>query len=213
MQCRQIHFRPDAELPARVYPFLLMLQPVIKTIFPVIILPALILLVWSIAPAAAHIEKGSMPDSVAEMEYRILLEFEPDNLEVRNQLGMVFYRLGRLAEAEDEFNLVLKKSPDNFDALDALGLINAKRANFQLAINLYKKAIAVNPDDMLVYYHLGQALEQLGDISGAAAAYRTGLSKNVSAAGEQAAAEQRQALIDAVKNIQNKAAKTEDHDS
>ena len=46
-------------------------------------------LLFSIITASAHIEQGNMPDSVAEMEYRILLEFEPDNLEVRNMLGMV----------------------------------------------------------------------------------------------------------------------------
>lgn len=188
-----------------------MLQPVIKTLFPgIVIFPVILLLVHAM-PAAAHIEQGSMPDSVAEMEYRILLEFEPDNLEIRNRLGMVLYRLGRLYEAEAEFDFVLDKAPDNFDAIDALGLISAKRADYQLAIDLYKKAIAINPNDMLVYYHLGQALEQLGDITAAAEAYRTGLSRNVSAAGQQAAAEQRQALIDALKNIQNNAAKTEDH--
>ena len=49
-------------------------------------------------PATAHVEKGTMPDSVAEMEYLILLEFEPDNFEVRIQLGMVLFRSEKYKE-------------------------------------------------------------------------------------------------------------------
>lgn len=187
--------------------------PAINKIHPGIILFSTLLLLLSIAPVSAHIEKGSMPDSVAEMEYRILLEFEPDNLEIRNQLGMVLLRLEKLDEAEKEFHYVLKKAPENFDALDALGLVNAKRHNYQLAIDLFKKAIGINPDDMLFYYHLGQAMEQLHDTAGAAEAYRTGLSREFSTADKQTSAQQRQTLLNALKNIQDKVSKTEEHNS
>ena len=171
---------------------------------------ALVLLLCCFTPAAAHVEKGSMPDSVAEMEYRILLEFEPENLEVRNQLGMVLYRLGKLDEAEKEFYYVLEKMPENFDAIDALGLINMQRANFQLAIDLFKKAITINPDDMLAYFHLGQALERLGDSTGAAEIYRTGLSRERTAPYNQTNAAQRQVLLDALKSIQDQVVKAEE---
>lgn len=162
------------------------------------------------AQVSAHIEKGAMPDSVAEMEYRILLEFEPENLEVRNQLGMVLYRRGKLDAAAEEFNFVLAKAPDNFDATDALGLINMQRGNYQLAIILFKKAIAINPDDMLVYYHLGQALELQGDIAAAAAAYREGLTRDPAGPDRQKKSEQREVLLEALKNIQEKAVTAEE---
>ncbi len=187
--------------------------PVNHKMFRNSILLSAVLLLCCISPAAAHIEKGAMPDSVAEMEYRILLEFEPNNLEVRNQLGMVLYRQEKLHDAEKEFLHVLEKAPENYDALDALGLINLQRTNYHLALDLFKKAIAINPDDILVYYHLGQALEKLGDIAGAAEAYRTGLSRRVAAADKQTTAEQRQVLLDALRDIQDKAVKTEDHNS
>jgi tetratricopeptide (TPR) repeat protein len=177
--------------------------------YRVLLCSVLLLFCW-ISPAAAHIEKGSMPDSVAEMEYRILLEFEPENLEVRNQLGMVLYRLGKLDDAEKEFHYVLKKAPENFNAIDALGLVNLKRTNFQLAIDLFKKAITLNPDDMLVYLHLGQALEQQGDVSTAAEMYRSGLSREISGEKEQSSTDQRQALLEALKNIQEKAGTTQE---
>ena len=40
-----------------------------------------------------------MPDSVAEMEYFILLEFEPNNLEARIKLGMILLRSEKFDEA------------------------------------------------------------------------------------------------------------------
>jgi len=163
-----------------------------------------------IAPAAAHIEKGSMPDSVAEMEYRILLEFEPENLEIRNQLGMVLYRLGKLDAAEEEFHYVLRRAPENFDAIDGLGLVNMKQAEYQLASDLFKKAITLNQEDMLVYLHLGQALEQLGDLPRAAEMYRSGLSRGVSIKETPARDEQRQALLEALKNIQEQSETTQE---
>lgn len=184
--------------------------PVINKIFRNFVFYAAILLFCSVKPAAAHIEKGSLPDSVAEMEFRILLEFEPDNLEVRNQLGMVLFRLGKLEEAEREFNYVLQEEPGNPDAIGALGLVNLKKANFRLAVDLFKKAIAGNPENMLAYYHLGQALEQQGDIADAAEAYRTGLTIETRGPHKQNNAEHRQKLLDALKNIQDKAVKVEE---
>jgi tetratricopeptide (TPR) repeat protein len=178
-----------------------------------IVLLSALLLHCCVSQAAAHIEKGAMPDSVAEMEYRIMLEFEPNNLEVRNLLGMVLYRNDRLHEAEKEFHYVLGKAPQNHDALDALGLINYKRADYQLAKDFFKKAIAMKPDDMLVYYHLGQALEKLGDMAGAAEAYKSGLARKVTAPNKLNNAEQRQVLLEALKNIHEEAAKAEAHNS
>ena len=179
------------------------------TLHSVILCFILLLFCW-ISSATAHIEKGSMPDSVAEMEFRILLEFEPDNLEVRNQLGMVLYRQGKLKEAEREFDYVLQKAPENFDAVDALGLVKLKQANYQLAADLFKKAIALNPADMLIYYHLGQALEQQGNINDAAEAYRAGLSLEATGPHKQGNTENRQALLEALKNIQEQSGLTQE---
>jgi len=180
------------------------------TLHSVLLCLILLLFCW-ISSATAHIEKGPMPDSVAEMEFLILLEFEPDNLEVRNQLGMVLYRQGKLEEAEREFDYVLQKAPENSDAVDALGLVKLQQANYQLAADLFKKAIALNPSDMLIYYHLGQALEQQGDIAEAAEAYRIGLSLETTGPHRQTDAEQRQKLLDALKKIHAVAVKAEEH--
>jgi tetratricopeptide (TPR) repeat protein len=151
-------------------------------------------------PVTAHVEKGTMPDSVAEMEYRILLEFEPDNLEIRIKLGMILYRSDKFEAAENEFNYVLKKDPENIDALTALARVNIRLLNYKQAVALFRKAIAINPDDMHIYYYLGQTMEMQGNLSGAEDVYEKGLSRGISSQDEHAA-EARQALIEALNDI------------
>ena len=48
----------------------------------------LLLAILCAVPVLAHVE-GHMPDSVAEMEYRILLEFKPGDFTTRVKLAMV----------------------------------------------------------------------------------------------------------------------------
>ena len=172
-----------------------------------ILFSAVLLFFNSSIPAAAHVEKGNMPDSVAEMEYRILLEFEPDNFEVRNMLGMVLFRSKKFAEAAGEFSYVLEKDPENINALASLGRVNAKLSNYHQAITLFQKAIAIKPDDMHIYYYFGQTLEMQGHLSDAADVYKKGLSREMPPKNEQSA-EDRQALIDALKNLQEHKDKT-----
>ena len=103
-----------------------------------------------------------MPDGVAEIEYRILLEFQPDNIEVLNKLAMVLYRLDKLDEALVEVQHVLELDPNNFDALDTLGLVSLKQGKTKLALEYLKSAVRINSEDPLVYYHLGLVQAKLG---------------------------------------------------
>jgi len=50
----------------------------------------------------AHVTQGNMQEAVVEMEYRILLEFQPDNIEARNKPAMVLYRLDKVDETNIE---------------------------------------------------------------------------------------------------------------
>lgn len=133
--------------------------------------------IFSGGTALAHVDSDSMPDSVAETEYRIFLEFKPNDIEVLNKLGMVYYRLGKLPSAVREFSKVLKKDSDNYDALDGMGLVRAAQQKYDEAISYHQKAIALNADDMVGYYHLGSVQEQKGMLSEALEAYRSALVK------------------------------------
>jgi|GEM_PF-1521890 len=126
-----------------------------------------LLLIGPGGPAWGHVT-DVMPDAVAEMEYQILLDFQPDKVEVRNKLAMVLYRKKKFKEAEAEFRTVLATAPTNFDALDGLGLVMGRTARTKEAISQFEAAIRVNAQDVMVHYHLGQALAGEGDLPAAA---------------------------------------------
>ena len=119
------------------------------------------------AVAYAHPESGFLPDAIAETEYRIVIDLNPDDIVTRNRLGVVLYRKGKLKEALKQFKAVLAIKPDDFDAHDGTGLVIMKQGRYEDAVKWFKKAIALNKNDAMVYYHLGLAYKMLGDYKGA----------------------------------------------
>jgi predicted Zn-dependent protease len=172
----------------------------IKNLF--IALFILLAIFSNISPVSGHVEENSMPDPEAEMEYRILLEFEPDNYDVRLKLGMVLFRAEKYSEAADQFNYVVTKDPGNCEALISLARVKIMAQEYHQAVTLLQKALPIDPDDMHTYYFLGQALEMQGDISGAQAIYRNGLDRRIPPQNKHAL-EERQLLVEALNKLQN----------
>jgi len=117
----------------------------------------------------------TMPDAVAEMEYQILLDFQPEKIDVRNKLAMVLYRKKKFKEAEAEMRTVLAADPANFNALDGLGLVMSQTDRVKEAAPQFLEAIKANPQDVMVHYHLGQAYVALGDFVAAGKAFSQAL--------------------------------------
>lgn len=168
----------------------------------------LVTLVLTVSNTFAHVGADNMPDSVAEVEYSIYLEFKPNDLQVRNKLGMVYFRMKKMAEAEREFSKILKKEPDNYDALDGMGLVKAEQNKFEEAIQLHQRSIALNPKDMMVYFHLGSALEKESRFREAKEAYSIALEKfkeqYPSGTDNKNATEFQKKLMDAISKLKNK---------
>jgi tetratricopeptide (TPR) repeat protein len=140
----------------------------------------LILVVMLLIPASgfAHPEAGFLPDAIAEMEYKIVLDINPKDIETRNKLGIVLYRKDKLREAEKEFSKVLEVSPRDFDAHDGMGLIKKKQKKYGEAITWFKQAIAISDEDTMVHYHLGLTYELMGKFVDAEKAYKKALEVN-----------------------------------
>lgn len=140
-----------------------------------LLLAAALVLLPSPPLARAHVTEANMPDAVAETEYMILLEFEPERTEIRNKLAMVLLRKKKYVEAEKELRTVLAAEPANYDALDGLGLVMMQTGRVAEAAVQFQAAIKANPHDVMAHYHLGQAHASLGDQEAACQAYRQAL--------------------------------------
>ncbi len=79
--------------------------------------------------------------------------------------------------------------------------------NYQQAITLLQKALPLDPDDMHIYYFLGQALEMQENVSEAEKVYQKGLTQKISSQNKHAT-EERQLLVEALKNLQERKEKT-----
>ena len=141
------------------------------------ILPVLAL-VFPTGSAIAHPETGFLPDAIAEVEYKMVLDINPKDIKTRNRLGIVLYRKNRLKEAEAQFTMVLRQSPSDFDGHDGLGLVALKERRLADAVGWFQRAIALNGEDTLVHYNLGVALEGLGRRHEARREYEQALAVN-----------------------------------
>jgi len=97
--------------------------------------------------ASAHYDGELLPDSVALVEYRMVISMTPEDTLTRNKLGMVYLRQGKLDKARNEFMEILKIAPEDFDALDSLGIISEKEAKYEEAADWFKRALEARPGD------------------------------------------------------------------
>mgnify|MGYP005864861593 CR=1 FL=1 len=114
--------------------------------------------------ACAHIDHGGMPDSVAEMEYRILLEFEPQKHDIRNKLGDVLLRLKKYEEARVEFLAILDVVPDNLEAQIGLGQLLIHEQKWAEAEDCFLKLQKHYPANIELSYYLGIIYKGFGDL-------------------------------------------------
>ncbi len=107
----------------------------------------MLLLLAAPATTLAHYEGELLPDSVAVMEYSMVISMTPKDTVTRNKLGMVYLRQNKMVLARKQFMEILGIDPGNFDALDSLGLVSDKEGKFREAAEWYKKAMKLKPQD------------------------------------------------------------------
>ncbi|OGW37070.1 MAG: hypothetical protein A2Y97_01665 [Nitrospirae bacterium RBG_13_39_12] len=170
-----------------------------------IILATIMIIPWT---AYAHPESGFLPDAIAEMEYKIVLEITPGDIETRNKLGIVLYRKNKLKEAEKEFSEVLKTVPGNFDAHDGMGLVKTREKKYDEAVKWFKRAIAIFNEDTMVHYHLGLAYEKISNFADAENSYKKALEINniliQKGINKETEISKKDILLSALKNLQSR---------
>jgi len=109
--------------------------------------------------AFAHYEGELLPDSVAVMEYQMIINMKPDDTLTRNKLGMVYIRQKKLDKAKEQE--ILKINESDFDALDSLGIISDMEGKYQDAMRWFARALVVRKDDTGARERYRQAAEKL----------------------------------------------------
>ena len=130
--------------------------PIQKALIMQIIITLFILLSTTL-PASAHYEGELLPDSVAVMEYSMVISMNPKDNLTRNKLGMVYIRQRKLDKAREQFSAIIKNNPADFDGLDSLGIVSDREGRYAEAAEWYKKAFKVRPSDPGVKARLDSA--------------------------------------------------------
>ena len=118
--------------------------------------------------------KGKPNDAIPH--YKRVLEIEPDNAVVKNNLAWIYAENGgnidvalHLAEEAKE------QRPDDPSISDTLAWIYIKKQNYEAALRLLRASVAKNPAEATYQYHLGMAYYYSGDKASAKEALQTSL--------------------------------------
>ncbi len=135
--------------------------------------------------ALQHFHEGRLAEAAACCS--TILHQTPRDFQVLCLLGQVRSRQGAFADAAYILTAALGiGSPDTagvITALNELATAEAAQQHYDVAIDYYRRALAIQPDDARTLYNYGNALYADGQIEPAIAVYRDGLIKQPEFAG------------------------------
>ncbi len=140
--------------------------------------PATMELAQTHQPAAPSGEAGKKPspaevaENVAKMVKRLeeKVEKNPEDAESLRVLGWSYYNLGRYDDSAEAYRKAsdLRKESAILKSLYGEALVSAAKGDVSdKARDVFKAALAINPDDVRARYFSGLAMEQRGDTKGA----------------------------------------------
>jgi len=115
------------------------------------------------APLHAEMAKAYARSSLpaeAVREFRLGLALDPGDAPNRHRLATLLVLQGEYVEAEEEFGKVVDADPLFDRAWTSLGNLALRRGEVGTAIEHYRRALAIAPDDETAAWNLRQALEQ-----------------------------------------------------
>ncbi len=127
------------------------------------------------ARAAFDTALKAMREGKDEQAEQILLTMTQDFPQLSGpqaNLGILYFRAGKLDKAEAAFLRALEIKPDNVVSLDYLGVINRDKGRFKEAADFYRRAIAADPNYAYAHRNYGILLElYMGKLKEALAQY------------------------------------------
>jgi tetratricopeptide (TPR) repeat protein len=113
----------------------------------------------------------------AEAAFRKSLAIE-DDLETRNNLGLLLFERGEYAESRDMFKGAMTISPNNIGVQLNYAAASLKAGDLPTAVDIWKRVIRSNPERNDVRLQLANALWQTDDRAGAGYHYRQVLARD-----------------------------------
>jgi len=108
----------------------------------------------------------------ARVAFERAVELDPSAVPFWLNLGNARVALGDAAAAESAYREALRLDGRSVDAANGLALVLIGTGRAAEAIPLLERVVAVAPDFLGAWLHLGMAKQAMGDTAGAAAAYR-----------------------------------------
>ena len=110
----------------------------------------------------AYVEDGK--DEEAIIEYKNVLQIEPENATAHEALSNAFLRIQKPREAYWEMSETVRIDPSNIDARLRYGTISAAIGDFDLSFEQANAVLELDSDNPRAFMLRGQANEQLGKL-------------------------------------------------
>ncbi|MEN3001535.1 MAG: tetratricopeptide repeat protein [Armatimonadota bacterium] len=120
----------------------------------------------------ALIYERNQENTLAESEYKSLLQQFPHRPELRREYARFLSRSGRLEEAIQQYDLLLQQFPDEVGALLGKARLLERRQQYQEALQLYLKVLEKEPMNTPAALGAAAMYRQLGAIDEAGKLYR-----------------------------------------
>ncbi len=104
--------------------------------------------------------------------YRRALDLDPSLAAAHTNLGNIYHRLGRKADARAHYERALALDPDQPEARYNLANLHEQAGRLELAIAEYRRVVAACPEFPDAHFNLALALEQVGSKIQAAEHFR-----------------------------------------
>mmetsp|Transcript_11014 Transcript_11014/g.25575 ORF Transcript_11014/g.25575 Transcript_11014/m.25575 type:complete len:253 (-) Transcript_11014:207-965(-) len=106
-------------------------------------------------------EQGQRKQALKHLKCAV--EFNPIDVDARNDYGLELFRLGRWDEAITEFHKALKVQPKHVCVHKNLSATYARRGRYKQAIHHAEEAVRLNPRDAQAHRNLAKLLDATGN--------------------------------------------------
>ncbi len=108
-------------------------------------------------------QKASTMGQKARHFYELVLEQQPERLEIRNKIAMTYVSSANPMQGITMLRQILEEDPDNEMALNNLGILSIQSGQYERAREYFEKLVSINPENIQGQFYLGLSYFELGE--------------------------------------------------